>query len=219
MKFRSPTRRTRRSVYPGLPGRCRPLVDCSHPCRRGRRPSTSRNCRPPRSRMLTLRRRPRLFPTRQARPSRRRGSRQLRRCRSPGFTPAPEVQIPGFTPAPAASIPGLTLPPAAPVIPLPEFHDLPSLPGAESAIPASRTFVPDEFTLAARARVDAKLLTALEAVVSEGASDLHISIGSPPLLRVDGSLRALPGQPVWRPRACRCWAVQPPDRRTAGKVR
>ena len=36
----------------------------------------------------------------------------------------------------------------------------------------------------------------LELAVSEGASDLHISVGIPPILRIDGRLQALESQPL-----------------------
>ncbi len=110
---------------------------------------------------------------------------------------------------PLASLPGLTMP-------SPEFvsdtaYSLPettapagewvSRPSMEEIIvvkqPKKRVFVDDEFTQAARARVDNDLLACLEAVVTEGASDLHVSINSAPLLRVDGGLRPVEGQGVW----------------------
>ncbi|WP_229842063.1 type IV pilus twitching motility protein PilT [Pseudolysinimonas yzui] len=51
--------------------------------------------------------------------------------------------------------------------------------------------------MAARARVDGELLAALESVVTEGASDLHISIGAPPMIRIDGGLRPIEGMHPW----------------------
>ncbi|MGB3911269.1 MAG: PilT/PilU family type 4a pilus ATPase [Pseudolysinimonas sp.] len=114
----------------------------------------------------------------------------------PGFTPAPSGDIPGFTPAPSEAIPGFTPAPAAPVLPIPEFTIIPPL-SQRLDKPARPAFVPDDFTLAARARVDAELLTALETVVTEGASDLHISIGAPPMIRIDGSLRPIVGMEPW----------------------
>jgi twitching motility protein PilT len=115
----------------------------------------------------------------------------------PGYTPAPEASIPGFTPAPGGTIPGLTLPPEAPpVLPMPEFTIIPPL-SQRLEKPQRPAFVADDFTLAARARVDAELLMALETVVVEGASDLHVSIGSPPMIRVDGALRPIPGVEPW----------------------
>jgi twitching motility protein PilT len=108
--------------------------------------------------------------------------------------PATASSIPGFTPAPGG-LPGYTPAPAAPTITLPSYQELPPLDVSVDA--AKPVFVDDEYTQAARARADADLLTALEAVVTEGASDLHISIGAPPLLRIDGALRPMAGQEVW----------------------
>jgi twitching motility protein PilT len=128
----------------------------------------------------------------------------------PGFTPAPAMAIPDFTvvaPAPAEvpaaaplsypeSLPGFTPAPAAPVLPIPEFTVVPPLVTQVDG-PRRPVFVADDFTLAARARVDAELLTALELVVTEGASDLHISAGTPPMIRIDGGLRPIPGADIW----------------------
>ncbi|GAB3268783.1 type IV pilus twitching motility protein PilT [Microbacterium lacusdiani] len=41
------------------------------------------------------------------------------------------------------------------------------------------------------------LLDALHRVVVEGASDLHVTAGVPPMVRVDGKLRPIDGAPVW----------------------
>jgi len=125
---------------------------------------------------------------------------------TPGFTSAPATSIPGLTMPPAESIPGLTMPPAesipgltmptaAPVIPIPEFTVVPPI--SRRLEKPRPVFVADEFTAAARARVDNELLTALEAVVVEGASDLHISNGAPPMIRVDGGLRPIEGMGIW----------------------
>jgi twitching motility protein PilT len=115
----------------------------------------------------------------------------------PGFTPAPSGDIPGFTPAPGeGAIPGFTPAPSAPVLTVPEFTIIPPV-SQRLEKPARPVFVPDDFTLAARARVDAELLTALETVITEGASDLHISIGAPPMIRIDGGLRPIEGTEPW----------------------
>jgi twitching motility protein PilT len=116
----------------------------------------------------------------------------------PGYTPAPgEGAIPGYTPAPGeGAVPGFTPAPSAPVIPIPDFTIIPPI-AQRLEKPKRATFVPDDFTLAARARVDAELLTALETVVTEGASDLHISIGAPPMIRIDGGLRPIDGMEPW----------------------
>ena len=133
----------------------------------------------------------------------------------PGFTPAPEgmvpgltmppvteysmagAPIPGYTPAPAeGSIPGYTPAPATPVLTVPEFSIIPPL-SQRLDKPSRPAFVADDFTLAARARVDSELLMALETVVMEGASDLHVSIGAPPMIRVDGGLKPIAGADSW----------------------
>ena len=100
----------------------------------------------------------------------------------PGFTPAPAVQMPGYTPAAA--------------MPIPNFEAMPVMPVATTS-GDRREFVADEFTEAARARTDSELLTALELVLSAGASDLHISAGAPPMMRIDGALNSIPGYPMW----------------------
>lgn len=53
--------------------------------------------------------------------------------------------------------------------------------------------------LRSRSAVDAdpELLAALLAVVEHGASDLHVSAGTPPLMRVDGALRPVPDARLW----------------------
>jgi twitching motility protein PilT len=112
----------------------------------------------------------------------------------PGYTPASESAIPGLTMPSDGAIPGLTMPPT-PVLQVPEFTIIPPL-SQRIEKPSRPAFVADDFTLAARARVDAELLMALETVVMEGASDLHISIGAPPMIRVDGSLRPI-STDVW----------------------
>jgi twitching motility protein PilT len=44
---------------------------------------------------------------------------------------------------------------------------------------------------------DPDLIAALNAIVSAGASDLHVGVNSPPMMRVDGGLKPIPGFPVW----------------------
>lgn len=59
------------------------------------------------------------------------------------------------------------------------------------------TTVDDEFARAARAHADAELLNCLQEVLLAGASDLHVSTGTPPMLRVDGALVPVMGLTVW----------------------
>lgn len=125
---------------------------------------------------------------------------------APASAPAPPVPsqaaaVPGYTPAPTGAVPGLTMPedlpgyvPPPSVLTVPDFQDLPPVMPAR---PSRPIFVADEFTAAARARVDADLLAALEEVVTQGASDLHISGGAPPMIRIDGSLRPIEGMGMW----------------------
>jgi pilus retraction protein PilT len=47
------------------------------------------------------------------------------------------------------------------------------------------------------AGIDPDLQAALAAVVALKASDLHITVGAPPTVRIDGALRPLPGQKPW----------------------
>lgn len=53
-------------------------------------------------------------------------------------------------------------------------------PGTEQAVRAS----------------DVSLVRCLELMLSAGASDLHVTAGAPPTVRIAGSLRPLPGAPV-----------------------
>ena len=48
-----------------------------------------------------------------------------------------------------------------------------------------------------RSNADPELLAALQAVLLAGASDLHLSVGAPPMLRIDGALCPVAGQAVW----------------------
>jgi twitching motility protein PilT len=43
------------------------------------------------------------------------------------------------------------------------------------------------------------VIDALHRVVADGGSDLHITVGVPPMMRIDGSLRPIEGAPVWLP--------------------
>jgi twitching motility protein PilT len=44
---------------------------------------------------------------------------------------------------------------------------------------------------------DAELISAMQAVVTQGASDLHLTVNSPPMLRINGSLRPMGDSAVW----------------------
>ena len=111
----------------------------------------------------------------------------------PGYTPAPE-STPGFEPA-SGAMPGFTPAPQAAALPVPEFQEAPSLNSA--LLPDAPAFIDDEFTAAARQTVDADLISAMQQVLMLGASDLHVSAGSPPMLRIDGALRPVENAEVW----------------------
>ncbi|GAA3895745.1 hypothetical protein GCM10022381_41570 [Leifsonia kafniensis] len=49
----------------------------------------------------------------------------------------------------------------------------------------------------ARQQADPDLVAALHEVVHQNASDLHVTVGAPPSIRVDGGLRALEGANTW----------------------
>ncbi|WP_316250700.1 type IV pilus twitching motility protein PilT [Protaetiibacter sp. SSC-01] len=97
----------------------------------------------------------------------------------PGFTEAPTVDLttPSFAAAPPPPLPTAAVAPAAPV--------------------PAETLIDDEFARAARANADADLLHCLQEVLLAGASDLHISTGTSPLLRIDGTLTPVHEQPIW----------------------
>ncbi|TFC82235.1 type IV pilus twitching motility protein PilT [Cryobacterium cheniae] len=52
---------------------------------------------------------------------------------------------------------------------------------------------------AALGNADPDLIAALEEVVMRNASDLHVTAGAPPSIRVDGGLRPIEGAPRWMP--------------------
>ncbi|WP_395640461.1 PilT/PilU family type 4a pilus ATPase [Pseudolysinimonas sp.] len=123
----------------------------------------------------------------------------------PGYTPAPGYAPPAdfavLPPQPyqdesygVEPIPGFTPAPPMSYLPIPEQ---PPLPRIAPDAPARPVFVPDEHTEAARQRADGDLLNALETLIREGGSDLHVSAGSPPMIRIDGALREVPGSDVW----------------------
>ena len=46
-------------------------------------------------------------------------------------------------------------------------------------------------------QVDPELIAALQEVVSQGASDLHLTVDAPPTLRIDGALRPAGSAAPW----------------------
>ncbi|WP_243841768.1 type IV pilus twitching motility protein PilT [Salinibacterium sp. ZJ77] len=108
-----------------------------------------------------------------------------------GAMPPPaEVAATSFVPPMMPGMPGPDVAPPAHRVTPPEV--------AEPPISMTQpTSVPDDVTRVARAYADADLLNALQDVVLQGASDLHVTAGSPPRLRINGSLAPIPGHPDW----------------------
>jgi twitching motility protein PilT len=120
----------------------------------------------------------------------------------PAFTAAPPLTAePAFTAPPAfAAEPSFSAPPAS----------SPSTVSAPAAEPAQSRrdkkeeevewFDPsydDEAAKVARSKADPDLLQALQEVVMLGASDLHVSSNSKPMIRIDGGLRPIEGSETW----------------------
>jgi twitching motility protein PilT len=99
--------------------------------------------------------------------------------------------LPAATPAPTYQAPPTHEPAIAPVQALPQEtmrrRTLEQLPAAGTA----------PTTGAGQAGTDPDLLAALNAVVSAGASDLHVGVNAAPMMRIDGALKPIPGFPVW----------------------
>ncbi|MFT4029930.1 MAG: type IV pilus twitching motility protein PilT [Protaetiibacter sp.] len=105
--------------------------------------------------------------------------------------------LPVFAPEqPLAAPPGMTPPPPVDLH-LPSFAAPPMVAAPAAAPVAAESLIDDEFARAARANADAELLHCLQEVLLAGASDLHISTGTAPLLRIDGTLTPVHGQPIW----------------------
>jgi twitching motility protein PilT len=70
------------------------------------------------------------------------------------------------------------------------------LPAAPAVVP-SPPAAPGELALAATPIANGDVISALEQVLFAGASDLHVTANSMPMLRVDGKLRPVPGAGMW----------------------
>jgi len=66
-------------------------------------------------------------------------------------------------------------------------------------VPSTPVFLSDQAPQVGEGQAgsDPDLVAALNAVVSAGASDLHITVNAPPMVRIDGGLRPIPGLEVW----------------------
>lgn len=111
--------------------------------------------------------------------------------------PAPAMAPPAM-PAPAMAPPAMPTPPAppAPAFGSPALAAAPApgaMPAAGSVPPVTAT----ELAVAAAPIANGDILSALEQVLFTGASDLHVTANSMPMLRVDGRLRPVPGAGMW----------------------
>ena len=66
-----------------------------------------------------------------------------------------------------------------------------------SALDPAQPVRPLEGADEAHGPIDADLLAALECVVAQHGSDLHVTVGSPPTMRRDGGLGAIDDAPAW----------------------
>jgi len=114
---------------------------------------------------------------------------------APGPVPvAPAAAAPQAPPAPPA-------PPVAPPAGAPLLAAAPA-PGVAAAGPAGPAImgaVPQsgELMLAEAPIENGDVVSALEQVLFHGASDLHVTANSMPMLRIDGRLRPVPGSGIW----------------------
>ena len=103
----------------------------------------------------------------------------------------PPPIAPAFPPPAVAQFP----PPSTASFPPPSVAPLPS-PNV-AARPAALLSDLSPSVGIGQAGSDPDLVAALNAVVTSGGSDLHVSVNAPPSIRLDGGLRALPGASLW----------------------
>ena len=116
---------------------------------------------------------------------------------APTFTP-PTLTPPAFSAEPTFA-PTPTYSPEPTFQPEPTFLPDAAAPAAEKE-EDTEWFDPsydDEAAKVARAKADPDLLQALQEVVMLGASDLHVSSNSQPMIRIDGGLRPIEGSETW----------------------
>ncbi len=114
----------------------------------------------------------------------------------PPVRPVPSASMSGFTTG--GSLPGAPVTP--PTVASPPSVPAPPRPPVQQGEPAPRADQPARTTpQSARLGVDQlrdgdlSLDTVLREMVRLGASDVHLTVGAPPMVRVSGSLHALPG--------------------------
>jgi twitching motility protein PilT len=109
------------------------------------------------------------------------------------------ASMPAPTLAPAASAAGqVPTPgpmPVAPPTAAPLLAAAPAPGSAPAAPPASALH--SELAVASTPIANGDVISALEQVLFTGASDLHVTANSMPMLRIDGRLRPVPGAGMW----------------------
>ncbi|MFZ2964013.1 MAG: type IV pilus twitching motility protein PilT [Rhodoglobus sp.] len=109
----------------------------------------------------------------------------------------PAAPPPGFVP-PAAP-PSYQAAPPPTTIPVPPPAAVPREPVAPTLASAPPPEVPpvaaEQARTVPRSGADPDLIAALQEVLMAGASDLHVTVNAPPMIRVDGGLRPISGTP------------------------
>jgi twitching motility protein PilT len=105
-------------------------------------------------------------------------------------TPLGDVSMPGMAP-PSFAAPASAPPPSAPAASAPP----PSAPAAGTA-PGIAPRKPNGGAVTSGSPQAAEMEELLRTLVSMKASDLHVSVGSPPMVRHDGEIKAIPGRAV-----------------------
>jgi twitching motility protein PilT len=154
-----------------------------------------------------------VMPAASDQPLSRREQRERAQAQAP-TTPALQQPVADFPP-PVMTAPAPAAPPPAPptvvaptvMTPMPmlahprDDHDLPSYPGSQFAASAPRVEDDPFATLLnlgqGQEGSDPDLVAALNIVVSLGASDLHVSVDTTPMVRIDGGLEPVPGFDDW----------------------
>ena len=104
-------------------------------------------------------------------------------------TPAPEAPVvPSTQPAPVAP----AAPAAAPVTTTPTTSEGPSAVPTTTSLAAAAAAASAPTAVPTNVRIE----VLLEECIRKNASDLHIQVGLPPILRVDGALQPIPNTPV-----------------------
>jgi twitching motility protein PilT len=110
--------------------------------------------------------------------------------------PSPPKPMAATMPKPIATPPTMIAPPTKPIAPpMPTSAPAMTAPPSMTAPPAKPSAAPMS-TASTVTALDAGLEELLSQAAASGATDLHLRAGEPPIIRVDGELRALGGGAV-----------------------